>query len=193
MIPTTKITTQSGIMTSDVYSEEFSQRRIYLTGQIDDALATDICAQINYLSAQSNEDIYVIIQSPGGSVSAGMSILDTMNSCKCRIATIVMGEAASMGALLSSSGNKGMRFIGENAEMMIHQPLGGVSGQASDIERTAVHIGKIKKRIHEMLSKNTGRSLEQICQDCDRDHWLDAEEAIEYGLADAIFTGYKDT
>ena len=191
MIPTTKIVTQSGVMTSDTYSDEFAQRRIYLTGQIDEHMAADICAQINYLASQNEDEIFLIIQSPGGSVSAGLSILDTMNSCKCDICTVVMGEAASMGALLASSGTKGKRMIGKNAEMMIHQPLGGASGQASDIERTATHIGKIKKKLHKILSQNTGQSYKQICTDCDRDHWLDAEESIEYGLVDQIFSGYN--
>lgn len=191
MIPTTKIVTQSGIMTSDTYSEEFSKRRIYLTGQIDEQMASDVCAQINHLASQNDDEIYLIIQSPGGSVSAGLSILDTMNTCKCDICTVVMGEAASMGALLASSGTKGKRMIGKNAEMMIHQPLGGTSGQASDIERTATHIVKIKNKLHKILSQNTGQSYKQICTDCDRDFWLDAEESIEYGLVDQIFLGYN--
>lgn len=191
MIPATKIVTQSGVMTSDTYSDEFAQRRIYLTGQIDEQMASDNCAQINYLASQNDDEIFLIIQSSGGSVSAGMSILDTMNSCTCDICTVVMGEAASMGALLASSGTKGKCMIGKNAEMMIHQPLGGASGQASDIEQTATHIVKIKKKLHKILAQNTGQSYKQICTDCDRDHWLDAEESIEYGLVDQIFSGYN--
>jgi len=190
MIPTTKITTQSGMMTSDIYSEEYAQRRIYLTGQIDDALAADVCAQINYLASISKENICIIIQSPGGSVSAGLAIYDTMNSCGCSICTVVMGEAASMGALLSSSGTKGMRYIGKSSEVMIHQPLGGANGQAADIERTAAHIMKTRDKLHKILSANTGKPFEQINKDCDRDHWLDADAAIEYGLADALFVGF---
>lgn len=192
MVPTTKIVTSSGIMTSDIYSDEFTRRRIYLTGQIDDASASDVRAQINHLAAQSKDDIYLIIDSPGGSVSAGMAILDTMYTSKCDIQTIVMGEAASMGAFLASSGTKGKRYIGENGEMMIHQPLGGASGQASDIERTAAHIIRVKKKIHTILAKNTGQTYEQICIDCDRDHYLTAEESIEYGLVDHIFTGFPE-
>lgn len=192
MVPTTKIVTSSGIMTSDIYSDEFSRRRIYLTDKIDDASASDICAQINHLSSQSKDDIYLVIQSPGGSVSAGMAILDTMNTCKCDVCTVVMGEAASMGAFLAASGTNGKRYIGENAEMMIHQPLGGASGQASDIERTAAHIVGVKKRLHSILARNTGQSYEQICIDCDRDHFLTAEESIEYGLVDHIFTGFPE-
>ncbi len=192
MVPTTKVVTSSGIMTSDIYSDEFTRRRIYLTGKIDDASASDIRAQINHLAAQSKDDIYLIIDSSGGSVSAGMAILDTMHTSKCDIQTIVMGEAASMGAFLASSGTKGKRYIGENAEMIIHQPLGGASGQASDIERTAAHIMRVKKKLHTILAKNTGQTYEQICIDCDRDHYLTAEESIEYGLADHIFTGFPE-
>lgn len=192
MVPTTKIVTSTGIMTSDIYSDEFARRRIYLTGQIDDASASDIRAQINHLAAKNRDDIYLIIDSPGGSVSAGMGILDTLSTCKCDICTVVMGEAASMGAFLAASGTKGKRYIGENAEMMIHQPLGGASGQASDIERTAAHIVRVKKRLHSILARNTGQTYEQICIDCDRDHFLTAEESIEYGLVDHIFTGFPE-
>ncbi len=191
MIPTTKRITQTGVVSSDVYSDEFTfNRRIYLTGPIEDSNAADICAQINHLAAQGNDDIYLIIQSPGGSVTAGMAILDTMNACKCDICTIVNGSAASMGALLASSGTKGKRYIGPNAEMMLHQPLGGAQGQASDIERTAAHIVKTKKKLHTILAENTGVPYEQICIDCDRDYYLDAQEAIDYGLIDHFFAGF---
>lgn len=192
MVPTTKIVTSSGIMTSDIYSDEFTRRRIYLTGQISDISASDICAQINHLASQSKDDIYMIIHSQGGSVSAGMAILDTMNACKCDICTVVSGEAASMGALLAACGTKGKRYIGANSEMMIHQPLGGASGQASDIEKTAAHILKVKQKLHTMLAANTGQSYERICKDCDRDYYLTAEESIKYGLADHIFNGFED-
>ncbi len=185
----TKIT-QNGIVNNDIYSDEFSRRKIYLTGEINDAKATDICVQIHCLAEESSDDIYLIIQSPGGSVSAGMAILDTMNSCGCDICTVVMGAAASMGALLASSGTKGKRYVAENAEVMIHQPLGGASGQASDIERQASHILKVKKRLHNILARNTGKTLTKINNDCDRDFWMDAEEAIKYGLADKFFDGF---
>lgn len=191
MIPFTKSVTSAGIVTGDVYSEEYSARRIYLTGQIDAAMAGDICAQINHLAAQGKEDIYLIIQSSGGSVSAGMSILDTMETCGCDICTIVMGEAASMGALLAACGTKGKRRIGKRAEMMIHQPLGGASGQASDIERVATHITRVKQKLHKILSQCTGQSYRKVSRDCDRDFWMDASEAVEYGLVDGIFTGYE--
>ena len=190
MIPTIQTINSNGISHSDIYSNEYSRRRIYLTGQIDDSMASDICAQLNHLASESNDDIYLIINSPGGSVSAGMAIFDTMYTSKCDIQTIVMGEAASMGAFLASSGTKGKRYIGENAEMMIHQPLGGVSGQASVIERTAAHISRVKKKLHTILAKNTGQPYEKITEDCDRDYYLDSEEAIEYGLVDSIFKGF---
>lgn len=186
----TKIT-QNGIISNDIYSDEFSRRKIYLTGEINDAKATDICVQINCLAENSSEDIYLIIQSPGGNVSAGMAILDTMNSCGCDICTVVQGMAASMGALLASSGTNGKRYVSENSEIMIHQPIGGASGQASDIERQASHILKIKKRLHNILARNTGKALTQINKDCDRDFWMDAREAVKYGLADKIFEGFK--
>ncbi len=192
MIPATKVITQSGVMGSDPYSEEFSRRRIYITGQINDTLASDICAQINHLAALSHEDIVLVIQGPGGSVTAGNAILDTMETCKCDISTVVLGEAASMSAVLASSGTKGKRFIGARAEMMIHQALGGASGQTADILRTAEHIKKVNKKLHQQISTNTSKSYEQICADCDRDYYLEAEEAIAYGLADHIFTGFAD-
>jgi len=192
MIPTTKVVTASGIMTSDIYSDEFTHRRVYLTGAIDDASAMDVCAQINHLASQSREDICLVINSQGGSVSAGMAILDTMSTCRCDVCTVVLGSAASMGAFLASCGTKGKRFVGDNAEMMIHQPLGGASGQASDIERTAAHIVKIKQKLYTRLAANTGQTYEKICADCDRDYYLTAEEAIAYGLVDRIFDGFDD-
>ncbi len=192
MIPITRTTGRAGVSSADVYSEEFERRRIYLTGGLDDSSAADICAQINHLAAKSREDIFLIIQSPGGSVSAGMAILDTMQSCGCDICTVVLGEAASMGAFLASMGTGGKRYIGSHAEMMIHQPLGGASGQASDIERTAAHILRVKQKLHLMLAESTGKSYEQICTDCDRDHYLNAAEAIEYGLVDEIFSGFSE-
>lgn len=191
MIPATKVTTQSGIMTSDVYSEEFSHRRIYLTGTIDEGMSADVCAQINHLASLSREDIVLVIQSPGGSVTAGNAILDTMRACACDISTVVLGEAASMGAVLASSGTKGKRYIGPNSEMMIHQALGGASGQTADILRTADHIKKVNRRLYTVIADNTGKSYAQICEDCDRDYFLDSGEAIAYGLVDHIFTGFE--
>lgn len=190
--PTTRTVTATGYMTSDSLSEEFSRRRIYITGEIADTMAADICCQINHLTALSDDDITLWIMSPGGSVSAGSAILDTMKVCKCDIRTIVMGYAASMAAVIASSGTKGKRFIGANAEMMIHQALGGFSGQTADILRTAQHIEKINNRLYGILASNTGVSIEKIAVDCDRDYHLNADEAIEYGLADHIFKGFEE-
>lgn len=191
-IPTTRIATAAGYMTSDCLSEEFSCRRIYITEEITNSMAAEICCQINHLAALSNEDIILWIMSPGGSVSAGSAILDTMNTCGCDFKTIVMGTAASMAAVIASSGTKGKRYIGANSGMMIHQALGGFSGQTADILRTAQHIEKTNKRLYEILARNCGVSVQQIAVDCDRDYHLNAEEAIAYGLADHIFSGFED-
>ena len=191
MIPNHMITTPTGYMTSDCLSGEFSRRIIYINDEITDSRAFEICCQINQLAAMSSDDITLWIMSPGGSVSAGFAILDTMNTCGCEIRTVVMGRAASMGAVLASSGTKGKRFIGPNAEMMIHQALGGVSGQTTDILRTANHIQKTNSRLYAILAQNTGRTIKKISADCDRDYYLDAEEAIKYGLADGVFTGFE--
>ncbi len=192
MIPSVKVTTHAGIAGSDVCSEEFSRRRIYLTGEINQAMSADICAQINHLAAQSRDDIILVIQSPGGSVTAGNAILDTMHTCGCDVATVVMGEAASMGAVIASSGTKGKRYIGESAEMMLHQALGGASGQAADILKAADHIRQINNKLHMLIARNTGKTIEQIVADCDRDFYLDSEDSISYGLADKLFTGFDD-
>ena len=192
MIPATKITTAAGYSTSDCVSEEYGRRRIYITTEITAATAAEVCCQINHLAAVSDEDITLWIMSPGGSVSAGSAILDTMLTCGCDIRTVVMGTAASMAAVLASSGTKGKRYISANAEMMIHQALGGVSGQTTDILRTAKHIQKTNDRLYGILADNTGASVQQIAADCDRDYFLDAEEAIAYGLADHLFAGFED-
>lgn len=191
-IPTTRIATAAGYMTSDCLSEEFSCRRIYITEEITNSMAAEICCQINHLAALSNEDITLWIMSPGGSVSAGSAILDTMNTCGCDFKTIVMGTAASMAAVIALSGTKGKRYIGANSGMMIHQALGGFSGQTADILRTAQYIEKTNKRLYEILARNCGVSVQQIAVDCDRDYHLNAEEAIAYGLADHIFSGFED-
>ena len=190
--PITRIATATGYMTSDSLSEEFSRRRIYITGEIDDTMAAAICCQINHLAALSDDDITLWIMSPGGSVSAGLAILDTMTACRCDFRTIVMGTAASMAAVLASSGTKGKRFVGANSGMMIHQALGGFSGQTADILRTAQQIEKINNRLYGILAANTGVSTEKIAADCDRDYHLNANEAIEYGLADHIFKGFEE-
>lgn len=191
-IPTTRTATAAGYMTSDCLSEEFSRRRVYITEEITDSMAAGICCQINHLASLSNDDITLWIMSPGGSVSAGSAILDTINSCGCEFRTIVMGTAASMAAVIASSGTKGKRFIGSNSGMMIHQALGVFSGQTADILRTAQHIEKINNRLYGILAANTGLSVEKIAADCDRDYHLNANEAIDYGLADHIFKGFEE-
>lgn len=191
-IPTTRTATTTGYMTSDCLSEEFSRRRIYITEEITDPMAASICCQINHLASLSNDDITLWVMSPGGSVSAGSAILDTMNACGCDFRTIVMGTAASMAAVIASSGTNGKRYIGSNSGMMIHQALGGFSGQTADILRTAQHIEKVNNRLYGILAANTGMSMEKIVADCDRDYHLNANEAIAYGLADHIFSGFED-
>lgn len=191
MVPTITNISAVGVSSDDVYTDEYSRRRIYLTNEITPSLASDVCAQINCLAARSRDDIHlIIIECPGGSVSAGMAIYDTMKSCGCTVCTYVIGECASMAALLASSGTAEKRFIAANAEMMIHQPAGGITGSASDIERSAQHILATKKRLHSILAVNTSQPYEKICKDCERDYYLDAEEAITYGLVDQIFTGF---
>lgn len=191
MNPVIKVTGPDGYLATDSFSEEFCRRRIYITEYITNQLSSEVCSQINQLSEMSDEDITLWIQSPGGSVTAGFAILDTMASCRCDICTVVMGSAASMAAVLASSGTRGKRYIGNNAEMMIHQALGGVSGQTVDILLTANHIQKTNNRLYSILAENTGKSVEQVSTDCDRDHFLDSEECIAYGLADKVFTGFK--
>lgn len=192
MMPATRITTPAGYIASDCISEEFSRRRIYITGEITEAMSSEICCQINQLAAMSNEDITLWIKGPGGNVSDGMAILDTMIACGCDIRTVVMGTAASMAAVIASSGTKGKRYIGPNAEMMIHQALGGVSGQTTDILRAADHIQKLNNKLYTILAQNTGKTVQKIAADCDRDKFMDAHEAIRYGLADCLFTGFDD-
>ena len=191
-VPTTRTATTTGYMTSDCLSEEFSRRRIYITEEITDPMAASICCQINHLASLSNDDITLWVMSPGGSVSAGSAILDTMNACGCDFRTIVMVTAASMAAVIASSGTNGKRYIGSNSGMMIHQALGGFSGQTADILRTAQHIEKVNNRLYGILAANTGMSMEKIVADCDRDYHLNANEAIAYGLADHIFSGFED-
>ena len=191
-LPTIRTASSAGYMTSDCLSEEFSRRRIYIIEEITDSMAAAICCQINHLAAMSKDDITLWIMSPGGSVSAGSAILDTMNACDCDFRTIVMGTAASMAAVIASSGTKGKRLIGSHAGMMIHQALGGFSGQTVDILRTAQHIEKVNNRLYGILAANTGRKIEKIAADCDRDYHLNADEAIAYGLADHIFEGFED-
>lgn len=179
--------TKNGKREQDLFSWEFEQmRKIRLTGQVTDTVAEEIRAKLEYLDEKGHEDIILYINSPGGSVTAGFSIMDAMNNCKSDVRTVCTGIAASMGAFLVSCGAKGKRSIEKSAEMMIHQPLGGAYGQAADVELAAAHIVRVKKRLNSILAHNTGKSLKQVVADTDRDYYLSAEEAVEYGLVDEI-------
>lgn len=188
LVPMVVEQTNRGERSYDIYSRLLENRIIFITGEIDDAVANTVVAQLIYLESRDpDKDISLYINSPGGSVSAGLAIYDTMNYIKCDVSTICIGLAASMGAFLLSSGTKGKRFALPNAEIMIHQPLGGAKGQASDIQIQARQILKIKHKLNSILSSNTGNSIEIIEKDTDRDNYMSAEEAKSYGLIDAVF------
>ncbi len=188
VIPYVVEQTGKGERSYDIYSRLLEDRIIFLTGEINDAVADTVVAELIYLEGKDpGKDICLYINSPGGSVSAGLAIYDTMNYIKCDVQTICIGLAASMGAFLLSSGTKGKRFALPNSEVMIHQPLGGAQGQASDIKIMADHILKTKQKLNTILSQNTGKPYEVIERDTDRDNYLSAEEAKEYGLVDEIF------
>ena len=171
----------------DIFSRLMKDRVICLNGAIDDSVASIVTAQILFLETDNpDKDISIYINSPGGSVTAGMAIHDTMKFVKCDVCTICMGMAASMGAFLLSAGTKGKRIILPNAEVMIHQPLGGAQGQASDIQIQAAHILRTKDKLNRLLSKYTGKPLETIERDTDRDNYMYAEEAVSYGIVDKI-------
>ncbi len=179
--------TPSGPRTLDIYSRLLDDQIILLTGEINDDMAENIIAQLLYLESKDFEgDIQLYINSPGGVISAGLAIYDTMQCIKCSVATICIGQAASMAAILLAAGAKGKRVAFPNARMMIHQPLGGAQGQASDIEIQAKEMNRVKKRLDEILVYHTGQPLEIIEKDTDRDFFLTAEEAMEYGLIDRI-------
>ena len=180
--------TSRGERSYDIYSRLLEDRIIFLSGEIDDATANTVVAQLIYLEAKDpSKDISLYINSPGGSVSAGLAIYDTMNYVKCDVSTICIGMAASMGAFLLSSGAKGKRYALPNSEIMIHQPLGGAQGQASDIKIAAEHILKTKGNLNSIRSANSGKPVEVIERDTDRDNFLSAQEALEYGLIDKVF------
>lgn len=181
-------TTKQGVQTTDIYSYELTEkRRIRLTGEVDDLMADHIISAIQYLDEISEKEIEMIINSPGGSVTAGLAILDAMKEARSDIRTVCTGIGASMGALLvACGGTKGKREIYPNAEMMIHQPLGGASGQASDVELTAVHLTRVKKKLVQLLADATEKPPKKINHDIDRNLWLDAKEAVAYGLVDRI-------
>ena len=188
LIPMVVEQTDRGERSYDIYSKLLEERIIFITGEIEDAMANTVVAQLLYLEAKdSTKDIDIYINSPGGSVTAGLAIFDTMNFIKCDVKTICVGMAASMGAFLLSSGTKGKRFTLPSSEIMIHQPLGGAQGQASDIKIQAEHILKLKKKLNTVLAQNTGKPLDVIEKDTDRDNYLSAEEALRYGLIDKIF------
>ena len=192
LIPYVVDQTSNGERSYDIYSRLLEDRIVFISGEITDATANTIVAQLIYLEAKNPEkDICVYINSPGGSVTAGMAIYDTMQYVKCDVSTICVGLAASMGAFLLSAGTKGKRYCLPNSEVMIHQPLGGVQGQASDIEITANHILKTKKKMIEMLSKNTGQSVKKVEKDVDRDYFMSADEALNYGIIDKVITRAK--
>lgn len=177
----------NGERSYDIYSRLLKDRIIMLSGEINDAVASSITAQLLFLAAEDSEkDIFLYINSPGGSVSAGMAIYDTMRFIKPNVSTICIGIAASMGAFLLAAGEKGKRFALPNSEIMIHQPLGGIQGQATDMQIAAEHIIKIKKRLNTLLSENTNQPYEKICIDTERDNYMFAEDALNYGLIDQI-------
>ena len=189
LIPYIVEQTGRGERSYDIYSRLLEDRIIFLTGEINDAVANTIVAQLLYLEGKdAGKDICLYINSPGGSVSAGMAIFDTMNYIKCDVSTICIGMAASMGAFLLSSGAKGKRYSLPNSKIMIHQPLGGAQGQASDIAIVAEEILKTKKKLNTILAANTGQSLDKVEIDTDRDYYMTADEALNYGLVDRIFT-----
>lgn len=192
LIPTVIEKTMNGERAYDIYSRLLNERIIFLGGQVDDDSANLIIAQLLYLEhTDSKKDISLYINSPGGSVTAGMAILDTMNHVKCDVSTVCVGVAASMGAVLLSAGTKGKRFILPNAEVMIHQIMGGVEGQASDVEITAKRMLRRKETLNKILAQNTGKKFDQVEKDADRDYWMTSDEAKKYGIIDAIMTKTK--
>lgn len=192
LIPMVVEQTSRGERSYDIYSKLLEDRIIFITGEINDATANTVVAQLLYLESKApDKDVCLYINSPGGSVTAGLAIYDTMQYVKCDVQTICIGLAASMGAFLLSSGTKGKRFALPNSEIMIHQPLGGAQGQASDIAIQANHILKTKKRLNEILAQNTNQPLRQIEKDTDRDNFMSADEALSYGLIDKVIVNRK--
>ncbi|MDD6479728.1 MAG: ATP-dependent Clp endopeptidase proteolytic subunit ClpP [Clostridium sp.] len=183
----------NGERSYDIFSRLLKDRIILLSGEIDDECANSVIAQLLYLDSLNNEEISLYINSPGGSVTSGMAIYDTMNFVKSDVSTICLGMAASMGAFLLSSGKKGKRYALPNSEIMIHQPLGGAKGQATEIKIAAEQILKTKEKLNKILSENTGQDLKKVEQDTERDHFLDANEALDYGLIDKIITQKKES
>lgn len=192
LVPTVIETSNRGERAYDIYSRLLKERIIFLGDEVNDQTAGLVVAQMLFLESEDpDKDIHFYIDSPGGSVTAGMAIYDTMNYVKCDVSTICIGMAASMGAFLLSGGAKGKRYALPNAEIMIHQPLGGAQGQATEIQIAAEHILKTKEKLNRILAANTGKDFEQVSKDTERDNWMSAEEAKEYGLVDQIVVSRK--
>lgn len=189
LVPTVLEQTSRGERSYDIYSRLLKERIIFLSGEVTDDSASLIVAQLLFLESEDpSKDIQLYIDSPGGSVSAGLAIYDTMNYIKCDVATTCIGMAASMGAFLLAAGEKGKRYALPNAEVMIHQPLGGARGQATEIQIAAEHILKTRDRLNRILAERTGKSVEEIAAATERDNFLSAQEALEFGLIDGIPT-----
>ena len=189
LVPYVVEQTNRGERSYDIFSRLLNDRIIVLSDEVNDATASLVVAQLLYLEAQDPEkDISLYINSPGGSVTAGFAIYDTMQYIKCDVSTICMGMAASMGAFLLSAGAKGKRYALPNSDIMIHQPSGGAQGQATEIEITAKHILKTKAKLNKILAENTGKPIEVIAQDTERDNFMSADEALEYGLIDKVIS-----
>lgn len=191
LVPYVVEQTSRGERSYDIYSRLLKDRIIILGEEVNDTSASIVVAQLLFLEAEDPEkDIHLYINSPGGVITAGMAIYDTMNYIKCDVSTVCIGMAASMGSFLLSGGAKGKRFALPNAEIMIHQPSGGSRGQATEIDIAARHILKTRERLNHMLAKNTGRDYETICADTERDNWMSADEAKEYGLIDMVISSH---
>ena len=187
MIPYVVEQTGKGERTYDIYSRLLLDRIVFISGEVNDEMANAVCAQLLFLQSQDpKKEISVYVNSPGGSVTAGLAIYDTMQFVKCPVATYCIGQAASMGAVLLTAGTKGRRFSLPNSRIMIHQPWGGAEGKASDIEITAREILRLKDRLNEILAKHSGRTFEDVVKDTDRDHFMSAEEAKKWGLIDEV-------
>jgi ATP-dependent Clp protease, protease subunit len=189
LVPMVVEQTNRGERSYDIYSRMLKERIIFLTGPVEDHMATLVCAQLLFLEAENpKKEIALYINSPGGVVTAGMAIYDTMQFIKPAVSTLCIGQAASMGSLLLAAGHKDMRFATPNSRIMVHQPSGGFQGQASDIERHARDIIKMKRRLNEVYVKHTGRTLEEVEKTLDRDHFMDADEAQTWGVIDKVLT-----
>lgn len=189
LVPMVVDQTANGERSYDIYSRLLEDRIVFLNGEVNAQSANLVVAQLIYLEAKDpNKDISLYINSPGGTITDGFAIYDTMQYIKCDVSTICVGMAASMGAFLLSAGTKGKRYALANSEIMIHQPLGGTQGQATDIQIQAEHILRLKKRLTKILAHNCGKSVEEVAADCERDHYMSADEAQVYGLVDKVFT-----